>query len=316
MKFSKQLSGLLQASYSDTFQLLLQYAKQKLKKSASQLLIEDLNYKFIRNFLDHLEKNRKTKPQSLNVRLAAIRSFFSYIEPHLPEYSTLIHKVLSIEDKRTNSQLIDCLSDKEVEALLKAPNQQTWLGRRDHCLLVLAIQTGLRLSEIISLRWKDVTWGEHAYVHCMGKGRKERDTALSRQSIKILYAWSKEVNSQPFDIVFPTVKRDQMSSDAVQYLVKKYSAVAIQKCPSLKNKKVTPHVLRHTAAMRLLRAKVGLAGIALWLGHESIRTTYVYLNADVELKEEILKHINPLKTKTSRYHATNRTLAFLKTSPA
>ena len=330
MKFSKQLSGLLQAffyerlmgemnasphtsaSYSDTFQLLLQYAKRKLKKSASQLTIEDLNYKFIRNFLDHLEQSRKTKPQSLNVRLAAIRSFFHYIEPHLPEHSALINKVLSIKDKRTDLKLVDYLNDEEVAAMLKAPNQQTWLGRRDHCLLAIAIQTGLRLSEIVSLKWNDVVLGEHSYIHCLGKGRKERDTVLSRQSAKILSAWSKEVSALPSDIVFPTFKGNQMSSDAFQYLVKKYTAVAMQGCPSLRGKKVTPHVLRHTAAMRLLHAKAGLAGIALWLGHESIRTTYRYLNADVALKEKILKHINPLKTKSPRYHATDRTLAFLK----
>ena len=330
MQFKKQLSWLLEdffcermiaemnasphtrASYSYTFQLLLQYAERKLKKTASKLTVEDLNYKFIRNFLDHLVQDRKIRPQSLNVRLAGIRSFFRFIEPHLPEYGALITKILSIKDKRTDLKLVDYLDDKEVEALLKAPNQQAWIGRRDHCLLTLAIETGLRLSEIISLRWKDVIWSEHASVHCMGKGRKERDTALSRQSAKILYAWSKRVSSLPTDIVFPTIKGDQMSSDAVQYLVRKYAAVAAKNCLSMGYKKISPHVLRHTTAMRLLHAKVGLAGIALCLGHESFKTTYKYLNASVELKEEIMKSSNPLKTKTSRFHPTDKTLKFLK----
>jgi site-specific recombinase XerD len=330
MKFTKQLSDLLQAffdermmgemnasphtraSYSYTFQLLLQYAKKKLKKPPSQLTLDDINYKFIRDFLDHLVEVRNIKPQSLNIRLAAIRSFFRYIEPHMPEYSALITKVLAIKDKKTNAKLVDYLNDKEVEALLKAPDQQTWLGCRDHCLLAFAIQTGLRLAEIISLRWKDVHWGEHASIHCMGKGRNERDTALNRQTTKILHAWSEHDSSLPSDIIFPTITGNLMSPDAVQYLVNKYTEIAAKNCPSLRDKKITPHVLRHTTAMRLLHKKTGLAAIALFLGHESLKTTYKYLSASVELIEEIMRPINPLKTKTSRFRPSDKTLMFLK----
>jgi site-specific recombinase XerD len=329
MKFSNQLSDLIQAffnermigemdasphtkkSYSYTFQLLLQYAEKALKKRISQLTLEDLNYQFIRNFLNYLTMDRKIKSQSLNVRLTAIRSFFHYIEPHMPEYSAAIAKILSIKNKRTNTELVDYIDEKEIEALLKAPNQKTWIGCRDHCLLMFAIQTGLRVSEITSLRWKDVIWGEHPNVHCIGKGRKERNIPLTRQSAKILHAWSKNVVTVSSDIMFPTIKGSQMSTDAVEYLVTKYAAVAAKNCPSLKKKKITPHVLRHTTAMRLLHTKVGLAGIALYLGHESLKTTYRYLNASIDLKEEIINSTSPLKTKTSRFHPKGKILMFL-----
>lgn len=330
MKFSNQLSDLLQiffcermigemdasphtrASYSYTFQLLLQYAEKTLKKNISQLKLEDLNYNFIRDFLGYLAKDRKIKPQSVNVRLSAIRSFFQYIAPHMPEYSATITKILSIKEKKTDAKLVDYLDEKEVEALLKAPNQQTWIGFRDHCLLTLAIQTSLRLSEITSLKWKDVIWGEHATVHCTGKGRKERDTALTKQCVKILHTWSKKVGALPLAFVFPTAKGSRMSADAVQYLIKKYAACAARNCPSLKEKKVSPHVLRHTMAMRLLHKKAGLAGIALCLGHESLQTTYRYLNANVELKEKIINSAGRLTTKTHRFHPTGKLLTFLK----
>jgi site-specific recombinase XerD len=330
MKFTKQLPDLIQAffserltgemnasmhtkaSYSYTFQLLLVYAKKKLKKTASKLTLEDLSYKFIRNFLDYLTKDRKMKPQSLNIRLSAIRSFFHYIEHHLPEYGNLIKKVLAIKDKRADLQLIDFLDDKEVTALLNTPNQQSWLGRRDHCLLAVAIQTGFRLSELTSLRWKNVFWGEHAYVHCLGKGRKERDAMLGKEIAKTLHDWFKMNTFLPSDIVFPTAQGNQMSSDAFQRLVKKYTAVAVKSCPSLNNKKVTPHVLRHTMAMRLLHAGIGLAGIALCLGHDSFKSTYKYLQADVELKERIMSSPSEIQTKSSRFHPSNKTLKYLK----
>lgn len=330
MKFSNKISHLLQlffenmigdmgssphtrVSYSYTFQLLLQYAERTLKKRVSQITLDDLSYQFIRNFLKYLTQDRAMQPQSLNVRIAAIRSFFQYIEPHMPEYGGTINKILSIQNKKAHTRLVNYLDEKEVEALLQAPNQQTWIGCRDHCLLMLAIQTGLRLSEILSLRWRDVAFGECASVHCIGKGRKERKVALTKQVAKILYNWSKKVSALPTDVVFPTTKANQMSSDAVQYLVKKYAKVAVENCPSLKGKKVTPHVLRHTMAMRLLHKKIGLPGIALCLGHETIKTTYRYLNASVELREEIMNSTPEFKTKASRFHPTGKILAFLKT---
>lgn len=330
MKFSNKLSSLLEAffnermtgemnasphtraSYSYTFQLLLQYAERTLKKSISKLTLEDLNYQFVRKFLNYLTQNRAIKPQSLNIRIAAIRSFFHYIAPHMPEYSETINKILSIRNKRATTRLVDYLDEKEIEALLQTPNQKTWIGCRDHCLLTIAIQTGLRLSEILSLRWRNVIFGEHASIHCIGKGRKERMVPLTKQSAKALHNWSKRVDTLPTDIVFPTTKTNQMSSAAVQNLVKKYAAAAAKSCPSLEEKKVTPHVLRHTAAMRLLHKKIGLPGIALYLGHESVKTTYRYLNASLKLREEIINSISELKTKTSRFHPKGEMLVFLK----
>lgn len=299
------------ASYSYTFQLLSWYAEKTLKKRSSKITLDDLSYQLICKFLKYLTQDRALQSQSLNVRIAAIRSFFQYIAPHMPRYSGIINQILSIKNKKAHTKLINYLDEKEVEALLQAPNQQTWIGCRDHCLLILAIQTGLRLSEILSLKWTNVVFGERPFIHCIGKGRKDRNAPLTKQVAKILYNWSKKVALQT-DIVFPTIKVRQMSSDAVQYLVKKYTAIAAKNCPSLKEKKVTPHVFRHTMAMRLLHKKVGLYGISLCLGHENVKTTYKYLNASIELREEIMNSTSEFKTKASRYHPTGKSLAFLK----
>ena len=308
----KRVSPHTIASFSETFQLLFEYAKKRLKKTPEQLTLQDINAHFLSQFLEDLEKKRKISPLTRNLRLTALRSFFQFLSTKLPDMSNLIAQVLAIPNKRSVRKQIDFLTNTEINALLNAPDQKNWLGKRDHALLLIAIQTGARLSELTELKWRDVHLGLGSYIECKGKGRKERCIPLTSQSNRCLQAWAKEVNDLPSDIVFPTIHGKKMSSDTFQYLVKKYTKVAAKNCTSLKGKKVTPHVLRHTTAMQLVQNGVDLSSIALLLGHESITTTYIYLNANLEMKEKILKKLPSLNTKTLRYKPTDRIMHFLK----
>lgn len=300
------------ASYGNTFQLLLRYAAKCLKKSPSNIVLQDLKAKFITKFLDDLERHRKISARSRNVSLAAIHSFFKYLSYKLPKYGALIQEVLAIPEKRVTHNIVDFLTEEEVRALLDVPNQETWLGKRDHTLLVVAIHTGMRLSELLGLKWQDISLSQGASVQCMGKGRKYRCILLSNQATRCLRIWFNELCPLPVTPVFPTIHGLKMSPDAFQYLIKKYTKEAAKQCSSLKLKKVTPHVLRHTAAMRMLQAGIDQASIALWLGHESIKTTYIYQSADIEMKKNILQKLNPLNTKTSRFKSKDKTMAFFK----
>jgi site-specific recombinase XerD len=299
-------------SYRDTFRLLLRFAEKRLGKAPSRLLLDDLNAPFLGLFLDDLESNRANGARSRNLRLTAIRSFFRYCALEAPQHAGLIQRVLVIPNKRQARPLVGFLIRLEIDALLKAPNRNTWLGRRDHALLLTAVQTGLRLTEMTSLRKQDVCLGTGAHVRCAGKGRKERCTPLTKSTVTVLTKWIQEQDSAGTNILFPSVRGGQLSSDAFQYLVAKYAAVAQKTCPSLASKRVTPHVLRHTTAMEFLQAGVDRTLIALWLGHESIETTQIYLDANLAIKEEILAKTAPIKTKVGRYKPDDDLLAFLK----
>src|SRR6202790_4609359 len=283
------------ASYRDTFRLLLQFAEKELGKRPSETTFEDLSPTFIGAFLDDLEHHRRNGVRSRNVRMTSIRSFFRYAALEVPQHAGSIQRVLAIPRKRQERRLVGFLSRPEIDALLSAPNRKSWLGRRDYALLMMAIQTGLRVSELTALCPQDVVLNHPAHVRCLGKGRKERCTPLAKTTVSILAEWVREQGPQSTQTFFPNVRGGRLSSDAVQYMVSKYSAVAGQKCPALKLKRVTPHVLRHTAAMELLQAGADRAVIALWLGHESVETTQVYLDANLTLKEEILAKTQPVK---------------------
>jgi site-specific recombinase XerD len=300
------------ASYSNTFQLLLQYAAKYLKKSPFNICINDLKARLITKFLNNLEQNRKISARSRNVSLAAIHSFFKYLSYKLPKYGAQIQEVLAIPEKRVTHRIVDFLTDNEVKALLEVPNQKTWLGARDHTLLVVAIHTGMRLSELLGLKWQDVNLNQEAAVEFRGKGRKNRIIPLSNQAIRCLRIWFNELKPLPTGPVFPTIHGLKMSADTFQYLIKKYTREAVKQCESLKVKKVTPHILRHTAAMRMLQADIDQASIALWLGHESIKTTYIYLSADIEMKKNILQKLPPFDTKTSRLKSKDKIKEFFK----
>ena len=300
------------ASYRDTFRLLFCFAQRHLKKSPSVLSLEDLNAPFIGTFLDHLEKTRGNGAKSRNLRLTAIRSFFRYASFQEPGQSNHIQRVLAIPGKRQDRRLIDFLTRPEIDALLSAPDRETWAGRRDYALLLLAIQTGLRLSELIGLRRDDVALETGAHVHCLGKGRKERCTPLTRHTRAVLRTWMEERVGGPTDVVFPNRHGGRFSPDGVQYLVAKHVRTAQKMCPSLKQKRVTPHVLRHTTAMELLQSGVDPSMIALFLGHDRLQTVQIYLDANLALKEEILAKATPIPGTLKRYKPGDRLLEFLQ----
>jgi len=300
------------ASYRDTFRLLLGFVQRRTGKAPSKLGIEDLDAVVIGAFLDHLEAERHNSVRTRNNRLAAIHSLFAYAALRHPEHAALIQRVLAIPAKRTDRQLVSFLTDDEVDALLAAPDRDTWVGRRDHALLLVAVQTGLRVSELTSLTRADVELGVGAHLRCHGKGRKERITPLTTQVCAVLQVWLAERRGAPTDVVFPSRRGGRLSSDAVAFLVTKHARTATKCSPPLGTKSVTPHVLRHTCAMRLLAVGVDISVIALWLGHEGVETTQIYLHADLAIKERALARTAPTGTTPGRYRAPDSLLAFLE----
>jgi len=300
------------ASYRDTFCLLLRFAQDRLKKSPSMLMLEHLDAPFVAAFLDHLEKERGNCARSRNARLAAIHSFFQYAALHAPDHSALIQRVLAIPNKRYDRTQIEFLTHREIEALLAAPDVSTWSGRRDRTLLLVAVQTGLRVSELVGLRCEDVVLGRGAHVRCLGKGRKERCTPLRKDAVRALRGWLRERNPRLSDPLFPSTRGGPLGPDGVEHLLAKHLATARKKCSSLKKKRVSPHVLRHSAAMELLQAGVDRSVIALWLGHERPDTTQIYLHANLALKEHALAKTAPLNVQPGRYRPDDELLAFLK----
>ncbi len=300
------------AAYRDTFRLLLGFVEERAGKHPAALDIEDLDAPRISAFLDHLERSRGNTVRTRNARLAAIHSLFRFAALRHPEHAELIERVLAIPPKRFERKIVSFLSDDEVEALLAAPDRSTFLGRRDHALLVTAIQTGLRVTELNGLRVQDVVLGTGAHVRCLGKGRKERATPLTPQTAEVLRSWLKKRGGAPADPVFPTSRGTALSRYGVSAIVTRHAGAATACSPSLATKTVSPHVLRHTAAMRLLHAGVDTTVIALWLGHESVETTQIYVHADLSLKEKALARITPIGAMPGRYHPPDKLLAFLE----
>jgi len=300
------------SSYRDTFRLLLQFARVRLGKEPSRLAWEDIDAPLIGAFLDDLQERRGIGARSRNLRLTAIRSFFGYAAYELPERAEHIQRVLAIPAKRYPHEQVHYLDRQEIDTLLAAPDHNTWSGRRDHAWLLLAVQTGLRLSELTGLRREDTHLGAGAYVHVLGKGRKERCTPLTKQTADVLQAWLKEPARGEGQILFPNRRGGRLSNDGVQYLLAKHVAAASEACPSLRTKRVSPHVLRHTAAMELLQSGVDPTVIALWLGHESVETTHIYLEADLAMKQKILAKTTPHEGSPGVYEPDDELLAFLK----
>ena len=300
------------ASYRDGFRLLLGFAAGRAGRPPSQLGFEDLDAETVGAFLDHLEHERGNSVRTRNARLAAVRSFYRYAAYREPQHAALIARVLAIPDKRGRRRVVSYLTVAESAALLAAPDPGTWTGRRDHALLAVALQTGLRVSELTALRWADVALGSGPHVHVLGKGRKDRCTPLTRESVALLKAWRRESGGCPDDPVFGTRRHGDLCRDSVEKLVGKHVAAAATTRPSLARKNVTPHTLRHTCAMRLLEAGVDTAVIALWLGHESVQTTQIYLHGDLSLKEKALARTAPVGTPPGRYRPPDRLMAFLE----
>jgi integrase/recombinase XerD len=297
------------AAYRDAIRMLLLFAASRAAKPLSRLDFADLNATVVAAFLDHLERERANSIRSRNARLAAIHSLFAFAGLHHPEHSHDIARVLAIPAKRTEHPIIEFLTDNEIRELLDQPDRGTLTGRRDHAILHLAVQTGLRASELTGLRCRDIHLGTGPHVSCTGKGRKRRITPLTTDSVNLLRAWMAERGGRPDDVLFLTNRGGALSHDALAQRLAHYVA----RCPRLAGRTtITPHVLRHTAAMRLLHAGVDITVIALWLGHESVATTQIYLRADLELKQRALDRTTPAGTRPGRYKPTDRLLAFLQ----
>ncbi len=301
------------ASYRDSFCLLLRFAQQRTGRPPHRLAIEDLDAGLIGAFLNHLEAERGASVRTRNARLTAVRSLFNFAAYRHPEHAALIQRVLAIPAKRTDKAVVTYLTEDESAALLDAPDRSTRIGRRDHALLLLALETGLRVSELTGLICADVRLGAGAHLRCHGKGRKERITPLRREARAVLRSWLDERRGGAGDALFCGPKGNRLSRDAVRRLVERHVAAAATACPSLASKNVTAHTLRHSCAMNLLRHGVDTATIALILGHEDVRTTYgVYLHADLSLKEQALAKTAPPRTRAGRYRPPDSLLAFLE----
>jgi len=316
--FTERLMAQMEASpntiagYRDTFRLLLLFASKQSGKAPTKIRTEDLDSTMVSDFLAYLEGKRGNSARSRNTRLAAIRSFFRFVAMNDPTLMLQCQQILALPSKRHVRRTVDFLDRNEMEALAAAPNRSTWVGRRDHVLLTLALQTGLRASELLNLRAGDVVTGTGAHVQCEGKGRKQRCTPLRRETLKVLEVWLKERGGSDQDPLFPGHSGKKLSRDALEHIVHRHILSAVKKCPSLKGKRVSPHVLRHSTAMELLQHGVDQSVIALWLGHESVETTQVYMHADLRLKEKALARTSATASKPGRYRPDDKLLAFLE----
>jgi site-specific recombinase XerD len=298
------------SSYRDTFRQFLKFVQQRLRKPPARLNLEEIDAPLIVAFLDGVEKHGLSV-RSRNLRLTALHSFFRYAAFEVPDHSAQIQRVLAIPSKRFTRTLVQFLTRAEVDALLAAPDQRTWSGRRDHAFLLVAVQTGLRLSEMTGLTREDVILGTGGHVRVIGKGRKERCTPLARSTRAVVKTWLREPQRGQGNLLFPSAMGKRLTVHGVQYLLNKHRVAASKRCLSLKHKRVTVHRLRHTAAMDLLQQGVDRSVIALWLGHESVETTQMYLEATLAMKEQALAKTAPHKGKVARYRPGDQLLAFL-----
>lgn len=299
------------AGYRDTFRLLLKYAGARYGKPPVKLTVEDIDADLVADFLVHTETARGNCARSRNTRLAAIRSFFRFVAMADPTWLLHCQRILAMPNKRYVKRTVTFLDANEIKALLAAPDRTTWAGRRDHALLLLAVQTGLRASELVGLTHGDIELGTGAHIRCMGKGRKERATPLRRETAKLLAAWigNDKDKSSP---LFPSIRGERLSRDALEHLVRKHCLTASRTCPSIGSKRVTPHTLRHSTAMDLLHHGVDPAVIALWLGHENVETTQIYIHADMRMKEKALARVAAPATPPGRFRPDDNLLVFLE----
>jgi site-specific recombinase XerD len=308
----RQVSPATITSYRDTLKLLLVFVHRRTGKTPSALGWEDLDAEVISAFLDHLEVERNNGPRTRNLRLTAIRSLFVYASLRHPEHAALMQRVLAIPPKRFDKPIVSFLDASEIDALINAPDQSRWEGRRDRAVLLVGVQTGLRVSELTGLDCGDVSLGAGANVRCEGKGRKYRAVPLTTPTQAVLGVWLDERAGRRDEPLFPTRTGRRLSSDAVERLIRKHATTASSRCPSLRPEKIHPHVLRHSCAMSLLQAGVDTSVIALWLGHADIRSTQAYLHADMTIKQRALDRTTPASVVPGRYRPGDALLAFLE----
>lgn len=298
-------------SYRDTFRLLLRFSEQHLKKPAADLHLIDVDASLVLAFLNYLETERNNCIRSRNARLAAIRSFLHYAALQEPEALAAIQQVLAIPLKRFDRAMVSYLTLVEIQSILNAPDKTTWSGRRDYVLLSTLYNSGARVSEIIALRRIDFEGTHSQAIHLRGKGRKARVVPLWKRTVSSIKKWLSQIKPEPQQPLFPNRFGQMLSRSGVESRLRMAVTNAMKSCPSLKNKTISPHVIRHTTAMHLLQAGVDLSVIALWLGHENITTTHQYLEADLRMKEKALAKLQPPNTKPTRYKPSNDILSFL-----
>jgi integrase/recombinase XerD len=308
----KHVSPSTVSSYRDTFRLLLQFVRNETRIEPSSLRLSTLDAPVILSFLNHLEVERHNSIRSRNARLTAIHSFFRWVALCDPESVGLATRVLAIPLKRTDRLLVQSLTRTEIDALLAAPDRSLWRGRRDYALLLTMYNTGARVSEITTLRQEQVQFGGSALIDLMGKGRKQRSIPLWPNTAQVLKTWFHELESHRTPLAFPSHRGRQLTRNGVDYILQQAVNQAGLKCPSLIGKRISPHVVRHSTAMHLLQSGVDISIIALWLGHESIETTHVYIDADLATKERALEKLAPTEAASFRFKPSDSVLAFLQ----
>ena len=311
LQSNKRASGQTIAAYRDTFRLLLQFIQQTQSIEPSKLRLPDLDANTLLSFLDHLEIKRNNSVRSRNARLAAIRSFFRFVALREPDCIALVTQVMAIPVKRHDRRIVAYLTKEEIGSILAAPDPSVWLGRRDHALLLTLYNTGARVSELITLQQSQLHMGTHTFLQLLGKGRKERVVPLWPKTAQVLRSWFREIGEQPNRLVFPNAHGGSLTRQGANYILSQIVQRAQSTCPSLKTKRVSPHVFRHTTAMHLLQAGVDTETIALWLGHENVQTTHVYVEADLAAKEKALDKLSPAGTHPLRFKADDALMAFL-----
>jgi integrase/recombinase XerD len=309
----KRVSPQTIASYRDTFRLLLEFIRDKHRIEPAAVSIKNLDVEVILSFLDHLEQSRHNSIRSRNLRLAAIRSFFRLVALRDPAQVSHAARVLAIPVKRTDRRLIKAITREEMEAILSAPDLSQWSGRRDHALLLTLYNSGARVSEITALEQSQFCFGAQSFLRFQGKGRKERAVPLWTKTARALQSWFRELSGRETNLAFVSARGRKLTRNGVDYILQQAVEKAVNECPSLRDKKITPHVLRHTTATHLLQSGVDISVIALWLGHESIETTHIYLEADLTTKERALNKLAPAGAEVPRFKAKDEVLAFLAT---
>lgn len=306
-----QVSHQTVASYRDAFRLLLRFAEHRLHKPVTQITLNDLDATLVLSFLEHLEVERNNSIRSRNARLAAIKSFLHYAGLQEPNALSTIQKVFAIPMKRFEQPLLDFLSLKEVEMIIAAPLPNTWSGRRDRALLATLYNTGARVSEIIHINCMDIGNDQCRELALHGKGRKQRTVPLWKRTSRIIREWLPQIERSPQNPLFPNRFGKAMTRSGVEKQLNAAVRKARQRCHSLINKRVSPHIIRHTTAMHRLQSGVDLSVIALWLGHEDIATTHNYMQADIEMKRKALGKMAEPKCRVDRFKPSRDVLSFL-----
>jgi len=308
----KNVSSQTVVSYRDTFRLLLLFIRELRFREPSDLALADINADLTLKFLNYLEKERGNCTQTRNARLAAIRSFMKYAALRDPGSLANAESLLAIPLKRSERRLVGYLSREEMDAILKAPSPSTWSGQRDRVMFTVFYNTGARVSEICQLCVSDVDLEDSRSVKLHGKGRKERRIPLWKGTLSQVRQWLPRIDTKSTAPIFPNRKGGRMTRSGIEDRLEKAVAAALKICPSLKSKRVSPHVLRHTTAMHLLQSGVSESVIALWLGHESVTTTHRYVEADLAMKERALSRLQEPTSTAVRYKPADSLLSFLE----